>query len=147
MFLLGVCRFSQGDYAAAQASFEQLAKEAPLASLINNIGVCQAKRNLEEALPTIERAIEADASDVAAHFNAGFALWKQSRFEQAAAHFREALDRDPGDAEAKQLLERCEKKSGPRPRERMEIQMRLKTEYEEAAYLQLKSVLQSDGKP
>ena len=147
VFLLGVCRYWQGDYPAAQASFEQLAADVPLGSVINNIGVCQAKRNLPEALSTIERAIEADSSDLSAHFNAGFVLWKQLRFDKASAHFREALDRDPSDAEAKQLLERCQKKSGPRPRERMEIQERLKTEYEEAAYLQLKSVLQSNGKP
>ena len=147
VFLLGVCRYSQGDYASAQASFELLVKDVPLASVINNIGVCQAKRNLPEALGTLDRAIEADGSDLTWHFNAGFLLWKQSQFDKAAAHFKEALERDPADAEAKQLLERCQKKSAPRPRERIEIQERLKTEYEEAAYLQLKSVLQSNGKP
>lgn len=146
VFLLGVCRYSQGDYAAAQASFEQLAKDVPLASVINNIGVCQAKRNLPEALTTIELAIDTDAADPSMHFNAGFVLWKQSQFDKAAVHLREALERDSSDLEAKQLLERCAKKNGPRPRERMEIQERLKTEYEEAAYLQLKSVLQSNGK-
>jgi len=147
VFLLGVCRFSQGDYASAQALFEQLAKDVPLASVVNNIGVCQAKLNSGEALATIERAIETDASDPALHFNAGFVLWKQGQFDKAAAHLRETLERDSADAEARQLLERCDKRNGPRPRERMEIQERLKTEYEEAAYLQLKSVLQSNGKP
>ena len=147
VFLLGVCRFSQGDYAAAQALFEQLAKDVPLAGVINNIGVCQSKRNLPAALATIEQAIDADPGDAAMQFNAGFVLWKQARFEKAAVHFREALDRDGSDAESKQLLDRCQKKNGPRPRERIEIQERVKTEYEEAAYLQLKSVLQSNGKP
>ena len=147
VFLSGVSRFSQGEYALAQAAFEQLAKDVPLASVINNIGVCQAKRNLPEALSTIERAIETDGSDLAGHFNAGFVLWKQSQFDKAAAHLREALERDPSDAEAKTLLERCARKSGPRPRERVEIQERLRIEYEEAAYLQLKSVLQSNGRP
>ena len=147
VFLSGVCRYSLGDYAAAQSGFEQLAKDVPLAGVLNNIGVCQAKRNLPEALGTIERSLEADGSDLTGHFNAGFVLWKQLQFDKASAHLRDVLERDPADAEAKQLLERCEKKSGPRPRERMEIQERLKTEYEEAAYLQLKSVLQSNGKP
>jgi tetratricopeptide (TPR) repeat protein len=147
VFLLGVCRFSLGDYAAAQASFELLAQSVPLASVINNIGVCQAKRNLPEALGTLERAIETDPNDPMERFNAGFILWRQSEFDKAAAQFREVLDRDSSDTEAKQLLDRCEKKNGPRPRERIEIQERLKTEYEEAAYLQLKSVLQSNGKP
>ena len=136
-----------GDYAAAQALFEQLAKDVPLAGVINNIGVCQSKRNLPEALATIEQAIDDDPGDAAMQFNAGFVLWKQARFEKAAVHFREALDRDGSDAESKQLLDRCQKKNGPRPRERIEIQERVKTEYEEAAYLQLKSVLQSNGKP
>jgi tetratricopeptide (TPR) repeat protein len=147
VFLLGVCRFTQGDYAAAQASFEQLAKDVPLASVINNIGVCQARRNLPEALATIERAIEADPGDPAGHFNAALVLWRQSQFEKAVAQLNQTLERDSNDLEAKQLLERCEKKNGPRPRERLEFQERLKPEYEEAAYLQLKSVLQSNGKP
>jgi tetratricopeptide (TPR) repeat protein len=147
IFLAGVCRFSLGDYSAAQAAFEELAKSVPLASVINNIGVCQARRSLPEALATIERAIEADPSDPASHFNAGFVMWKQLEFDKAAAQLREVVNRDSSDAEAKQLLERCEKRNGPRPRERLEIQERLKTEYEEAAYLQLKSVLQSNGKP
>ena len=147
VFLLGVCRYSQGDYVTAQSAFELLAKDVPLASVINNIGVCQAKRNLPEALATIERAIEADNNDLTVHFNAGFLLWKRAQFDTAALHLRDTLERDPSDNEAKQLLERCEKKNGPRPRERIEIQERLKTEYEEASYLQLKSVLQSNGKP
>ncbi|HEY3740599.1 MAG TPA: tetratricopeptide repeat protein [Bryobacteraceae bacterium] len=147
VFLLGVSRFSLGDFAEAQACFEQLAKDLPLASVINNVGACQARRNLPEALSTLDRAIEADPGDPSAQFNAALVLWKQSEFDKAAAHLKEILDRDASDIEAKQLLERCEKRNGPRPREHVEFQERLKPEYEEAAYLQLKSVLQSNGKP
>lgn len=147
VFLLGVCRFSTGDYAAAQASFEQLARDVPLAGVLNNIGVSQARRNLPEATASLERALETDPNDVAILFNLGLLWWKQSRFDKASERLKELLERDADDQEARQLLERCQRNNGPRPRERIEFQERLKSEYEEAAYLQLKSVLQSNFKP
>ncbi len=55
------------------------------------------------------------------------------------------LDRDPTDTQASLLLERCDKESGPRPGDpRTEGLERLKTNYEESAYRQLKAVLQPE---
>jgi hypothetical protein len=55
------------------------------------------------------------------------------------------LGHDPDDAVAALLLERCEKRSGPRPGDsQTEGLERLKTNYEESAYWQLKAVLQPD---
>ena len=49
------------------------------------------------------------------------------------------------DALAALLLERCEKRSGPRPGDsQTEGLERLKTNYEESAYWQLKAVLQPE---
>ena len=101
---------------------------------------------MPEAVAPLARAIEADPNAPVPHFNAGYVCWKQSQWDKAARFFREVLERDGNDAEAKLLLERCEKKNGPRLKERLEIQERLKTDYEETAYLQLKSVLQPNGK-
>ena len=59
--------------------------------------------------------------------------------------FTRVLDHDPDDAVAALLLERCEKRSGPRPGDsQTEGLERLKTNYEESAYWQLKAVLQPD---
>ena len=66
-------------------------------------------------------------------------------FAAAAERFRAVLDRDPADAQAALLLARCEKQSGPRPGDsQTEGLERLKINYEESAYWQLKAVLQPE---
>jgi len=53
------------------------------------------------------------------------------------------LDRNPDDAEATVMLGRALKNQGPRPAEtRIEERIRLKVNYEEAAYRQLQAELQ-----
>ena len=53
------------------------------------------------------------------------------------------LDEDPADSVAGTLLARCNSQSGPRPGDtRTEGLERLKTNYEESQYWQLKAVLQ-----
>jgi hypothetical protein len=78
-------------------------------------------------------------------FNLGYALWRAGSFTAAAERFHAVLNHDPDDAVAALLLERCEKHSGPRPGDsQTEGLERLKTNYEESAYWQLKAVLQPD---
>ena len=56
---------------------------------------------------------------------------------------RAVLDHDPNDAVAALLLDRCSKRTGPHPGDsQTEGLERLKTNYEESAYWQLKAVLQ-----
>ncbi len=141
-FLIGVCRFNTSDFAGAQTAFEEVAKDVPLSEVLNNIGVAQARRNLPESLETLEKALEGDPTDAVYRFNVGLALWKRGKFPEAAEHFRVAADRDPADTEAKAMLARSDKKTGPRPQERLEIRERLKMVYEETAWMQLKSMLQ-----
>ncbi len=78
-------------------------------------------------------------------FNLGYALWRAGSFSAAAGEFRAVLERDPDDPVATLLLDRCNKHSGPRPGDsQTEGLERLKTNYEESAYWQLKAVLQPD---
>ena len=73
----------------------------------------------------------------------GYALWKQGDFEAAGEYFRAVLERNPEDEQASLLLARCASRTGSRPGEaRTEGLERLKTNYEESAYWQLKAVLQ-----
>ena len=76
-------------------------------------------------------------------FNLGYTLWKKGDFAAAAESFRALLDLDPNDASAPLLLARCLKKQGPRvnPDPRLDNLERLKTNFEERAYMQLKSLL------
>jgi uncharacterized protein HemY len=75
----------------------------------------------------------------------GYSLWKRGNFKEAAEHFRAVLNRDPSDESARMLLDRCAKQSGPRASDtRTEGLERLKTNYEESQYWQLKAVLQPE---
>jgi tetratricopeptide (TPR) repeat protein len=144
IFYLGLSRYYTGDFTGAQAAFEQVAKTVPLNEVLNNLGAAQSRRNLPEALDSFVKALEGDSSDPVYHFNVGYAFWKQGKFEAAAERFRAALDRDPGDGEATLMLGRCIKKTVFRPADSRENFERLKANYEESAWWQLKAVLEPD---
>ena len=144
IFYLGLSRYDSGDFAGAQAAFEQVAKTVPLNEVLNNLGAAQSRRNLPEALDSFVKALEGDSSDPVYHFNVGYAFWKQGKFDAAAERFRAALDRDPNDGEATLMLGRCLKKTIFRPADSRENFERLKTNYEESAWWQLKAVLEPD---
>jgi tetratricopeptide (TPR) repeat protein len=142
-FFLGLCRYYIGDFAGAQAAFESVARIVPLNEVYNNLGAAEFRTNPADALANFRKALEGDESDPAYRFNVGYALWKQGDFKAAAEHFRAVLEHNPDDAPATLLLSRCESASGARPGEsRTEGLERLKTNYEENAYWQLKAVLQ-----
>lgn len=147
-FYLGTSKFYLKDYAGAEKALAGVAQEVPLNEVWNNLGAVQSRRDdLGGAMESFGKALEGDISDPDYHFNFGYVQWKAGNFEKAAASFRAALDRDPDDEEATKMLGRCLKSSGPRPGETREGLERLKYEYEESAYLQLRSILQSGKKP
>lgn len=144
-FLLGLCLYHSGEFSLAQNAFQIVARSVPLNEVLNDIGAAQSRRNLPEALENFRKALDGDPSDPDYQFNVGYALWKRSDFDGAAERFRAALERNPQDAEAAAMLDRCVKRSGPRlgdtKTERLE---RLKTNYEESAWWQLKAALQPE---
>ena len=141
-FLLGLCRFQTGDYAGAEAAYEAVLAVVPLNEVYNNLGAAQSRRNSPRALESFQKAIDGDERDPSYHFNAGYFLWKQGKFQAAAARFKAVLERNPEDAGAKTLLARCEKASGPRAGDtKTEGLERLKANYEESAWWQLKAAL------
>jgi len=142
-FFLGLCRYNIGDFGGAQAAFESVARVVPLNEVYNNLGAAESRTNLTDALANFRKALEGDESDPAYRFNVGYALWKSGDFEAAAEYFRAVLERNPDDAQASLLLAHCASRTGSRPGEvRTEGLERLKTNYEESAYWQLKAVLQ-----
>jgi tetratricopeptide (TPR) repeat protein len=142
-FFLGLCRYHTGDFAGAQAAFQTVAAIVPLNEVYNNLGAAESRRNLPGAVDSFRKALEGDSSDPAYQFNVGYSLWKRGKYPEAAEHFRAVLDRDPADTTASMLLDRCAKQSGPRASDtRTEGLERLKTNYEESQYWQLKAVLQ-----
>lgn len=143
MFFAAVSRFYLGEYAAAQSAFETIVKEVPLNEVHNNLGAAQSRRGLPEAAQSFEKALEGDPNDPEYLFNVGYTYWKRGDFDRATNHFRRLLQRDPDDEEATTLLGRCLQKAGPRAGDtKFEGLERLKHEYNESAFLQLRSILE-----
>jgi tetratricopeptide (TPR) repeat protein len=145
-FFLGLCRYHTGDFAGAQTAFQMVARVVPLSEVYNDLGAAELRANLiPAATDSFRKALEGDRSDPLYQFNLGYALWRAGNFAAASEQFHTVLERDPDDAVAALLRQRCEQGSGPRPGDsQTEGLERLKTNYEESAYWQLKAVLQPD---
>lgn len=146
-FLLGLARFRSGDYASAQKAFQMIVSVVPLSAVYNNLGAAESRRNLPQALDDFKKALDGDLSDSDYHFNLGYTLWKKGDFSAAADRFRSVLEREPEDEVSTLLLGRCLKKQGFNPAVdvRLVALERLKSNYEERAWRQLKSLLGSSA--
>jgi tetratricopeptide (TPR) repeat protein len=142
LFLLGLSRYYVGDFAAAEQAFQTVAAQVPLNEVWNNLGAAQSRLHHAAALDNFRKALEGDASDPVYHFNVGYALLMLGDTNAAADRFREVLERNPGDVEATTLLARCLKPMPSKGPPRSEGVERLKQNYEESAYWQLKAVLE-----
>jgi tetratricopeptide (TPR) repeat protein len=141
-FYLGLSRYYLGDFAGAETAFQQVAATVPLNEVWNNLAAAQSRRNEYDALENFQKALEGDSSDPDYQFNVGLALWKKGRFNEAADHFRAVLDRNPQDQEATNLLGRCLRAVPWRAGALGDASERVKTNYEESAWRQLKAVLE-----
>ncbi len=143
-FLLGLALYQSGDFSGAQKAFQSVADVVPLSEVWNDLGAAESRRGLPQALDAFRKALEGDPGDPVYHFNVGYALWQKGDFGAAAERFRAVLDRQPDDQFATLLLGMCLKHQGSHPGDaRLENLERLKTNYEERAYLELKAVLAS----
>jgi tetratricopeptide (TPR) repeat protein len=142
---LGLARYRSGDYVAAQKAFQMIVAVVPLSSVYNNLGASESRRNLPQSVDDFRKALEGDLSDSDYHFNLGYALWRKGDFAAAADRFRSVLERVPEDEMSTLLLGRCLKKQGFNPA--VDIRLagleRLKSNYEERAWRQLKSLIDS----
>jgi len=148
-FYLGLARLELGDAAGAQKAFQLIVVTVPLSEVFNNLAAAENRRNLPQAVDDFRKAMDGDPNDPDYHFNLGYALFKRGDFPAAADQFRAVLDRMPDDQTAILLLGRCLKKQGLRagdaraPDARLQSLERLKHNYQERAYWQLKSMLES----
>jgi len=140
-FLLGICRYNLGDFDEAAKQFRMVVAEIPLNEVFNNLGAALSRRNNHAAaLENFSKALEGDPADPDFWFNVGYSLWKQGRFDEAAAKFRGVLDRASNDQEATTFLGRCLKGEAPRNGDpRTDGRERIKTTFEDSAFLQLQA--------
>ncbi|MFB3826029.1 MAG: tetratricopeptide repeat protein [Bryobacteraceae bacterium] len=142
-FLLGLCRYHTGDFAVAEICFRTVAVSVPLNEVYNNLGAVLSRRGSPAAVENFRKALEGDSADPDYRFNLGYALWRAKQFDAAAESFRAALDRNPDDSEAIAFLGRALKREDYRASDaRLDGRERLKTNYEETAYRQLKAELE-----
>lgn len=142
-FLLGLSLFQSGDFAGAQKEFQMIATTVPLGEVFNDLGAAESRRNLPQAIDDFRKAADGDPRDVVYQFNLGYALWKKGDFAAAAENLRGVLARDPEDKIATLLLGRCLKKQAFHAVADVRLAglERLKSNYQERAYWQLKAVL------
>jgi Flp pilus assembly protein TadD len=141
-FLLGLSKYRSGDFAAAEQAFRSVVEAVPLNEVWNNLGAAQSRMDSPNAVASFQKALEGDPADPDYHFNAGYALFRKGEYIAAAERFRAVLERNPNDVEATTLLGRCLKPATPQRGAKSEGLERLKENFEESAYLQLKAVLE-----
>jgi tetratricopeptide (TPR) repeat protein len=143
-FLRGICKYHEGDFDAAADQFRMVANEIPLNEVFNNLGAALSRKNDASATEQFNKALDGDQGDPDYWFNVGYSLWKQGKFDLAAANFRAVLDRSPSDQEATTMLGYCLKREGPRAGDpRSEGRERLKTTFEDSAFRQLQAELKN----
>jgi tetratricopeptide (TPR) repeat protein len=143
LFYLGICRYRLGEFDGAVEAFKAVTRTVPLNEVWNNLGAAQSRRNDPEALDSFLKAVEGDPADPDYQFNAGYALLRRGEYDKAAERFRAVLERTPDDAEATEMLGRSLRKSAAKPSAASsEGVERLKEEYEESAWLQLKALIE-----
>jgi tetratricopeptide (TPR) repeat protein len=105
LFLLGVDEFFLGREAAAEKALQELSRQNPLNEVWNNLGYMQARRGrLQEAIASLRRAYEGDATDPDFSFNLGACLWYAKNYTEAVQYLREAVQLAPEDPEARRLF-------------------------------------------
>jgi tetratricopeptide (TPR) repeat protein len=144
LYYSGICRHYVAEYGAAENAFSIVAAAVPLNEVFCNLGASQLRQGkIAPAIANFERALEGDPADPDYHFNLAYALWHAKRFEEAADRFRAVLERIPDDRDATTLLGFCLKRDAPRPGDpKQEGLERVKEEYEETVFRQLKSMLE-----
>lgn len=141
-FLLGLSLYQSGDFAGAQKAFETISAIVPLSEVFNDLAAAESRRNLPQAVDDFRKAADGDPNDADYRFNLGYVLWKKGDFSGAVVQFQAVLALRPDDANAALLASRCAKKQGPSAADaRLSGLERLKTNYEERAYWQLKTML------
>ncbi len=139
-FVLGLCRYYEGDFDAAAQAFQLVAAQVPLNEVFNDLGAAQSRRNRPEAVANFRKALEGDETDPDYWFNLAYALWKTGKPAEAAKDFQAVLDRTPNDAEAHSLLVRSLRGDTPRVGEQANAE-RIKKTFEETVFLQLQAEL------
>ena len=137
-FAAGVAELNLERYDDAFKRWQQLATEAPAAEIFNNLGVVQLRRGANaqtgKATYFFNKAVELNNGSEDYTFNLGYAYWMEQDYPAAVYWLREAVRRQPADADAHFVLAAALKATNaPTEAEReRELARRLSAGYEES---------------
>jgi tetratricopeptide (TPR) repeat protein len=104
-FIRGVDEFFLGKETAALKTLSDLARDAPIAEVWNNLGFLQSHLGYwVEATASFDRAYQADPADPDFTFNLGASMWNVKKYDVAIRYLREAMLAAPEDPEVHRLL-------------------------------------------
>jgi tetratricopeptide (TPR) repeat protein len=98
-FLRGLSLLFSGDYARAEEAFAAVARELPLAEVLNNEGVALARQG-KDGVPLFRQAVAADPSGADFHFSLAVSLKRQGNTAEALTELAQCLRLRPSDTEA-----------------------------------------------
>lgn len=137
-FAAGVAELNLERYDDAFKRWQQLVTEAPAAEIFNNLGVVQLRRGANaqtgKATYFFNKAVELNNGSEDYTFNLGYAYWVEQDYPAAVYWLREAVRRQPADADAHFVLAAALKATNApteADRER-ELARRLSAGYEES---------------
>jgi tetratricopeptide (TPR) repeat protein len=102
-FYRGLSLLYFGSYVQAQNSFAGLARELPLAEVLNNEGVAISRQD-HDGTGLFVQAAAADPNDADYHFNLAISLKRHGSVANAINELNQSLKLRPNDTEAQQLL-------------------------------------------
>lgn len=140
-FRMGLAAYGSGDYTGSANFFREVAKTAPLNEVFNNLGVAENRLGQPSAVDDLRKAIDGDNNDAIYQFNLGVALLRAKSFDEATRCLQFAVDRDSRDDEARDLLERSKRHETISTNSK-QVPGRLKQNFDETAFRQLKAMLQ-----
>ena len=110
-----------------------------------NLGAAENEIGLPTAVDDFRRALDGDGNDPIYLFNLGAALLKNNSFAEASQRLQAVLERNPDDKEARGLLDRAQRRETTAAGAKSPAPERLKQNFDEIAFRQLKAMLQPKG--
>lgn len=96
---LAIAQFKENKFADAVVSLQRALELRRDVGALHNLGVAFAKLGqLDEAVATLQEALELDPKAPSSHKNLGLALREQGKLAEAAVHYAEATRLDPSSA-------------------------------------------------
>ncbi len=144
-FRMGLGAYAMADYNGAARYFTDVLKQFPMNEVYNDLGAAQSELNLPSAIDNFRHALSGDPNDPVYLFNLGAALLRNNSFEEAAKRLQGVVDRNADDEEADTLLSRARRREQTAPGSKPLAPARLKDNFDETAFRQLKAMLQPKG--